>query len=100
MFNTEAIAANVTTSGTGNGTFNKIEDFAPESAPNLRDALHEPRLHLNILRAAGFDELLQVLRESVQARGPVENVCISFLFRKVETRKEVISLNTITTNYL
>eukprot|EP00210_Caulerpa_lentillifera_P008049 g7686.t1 len=56
--------------------------------PTLFDAVLEPRIHLNILRAASFDDLFQVLTEFIKSKGPVENVCISFLFRKVKDREE------------
>eukprot|EP00210_Caulerpa_lentillifera_P005519 g5278.t1 len=56
--------------------------------PTLRDAVKEPRVHLNILRAAGFSDLHNVLLEFVRTEGPVENVCISFMFRKVETKED------------
>lgn len=49
----------------------------------------ECRIHLNLLRSAGFYDLLKVLNDFVQTEGPVENVCISFLFRKVSTEDEV-----------
>lgn len=55
----------------------------------LKDAVKEPRIHLNILRSAGFDDLYNVLAEFVRVEGPVENVCISFLFRKVDAKKDV-----------
>ena len=47
------------------------------------------RIHLNVLRSAGFDDLFTVLEDFVRVEGPVENVCISFLFRKVDTKRDV-----------
>ena len=76
----------------------------------LKDAVKEPRyvqfaislwdvccrIHLNILRSAGFDDLYNVLAEFVRVEGPVENVCISFLFRKVDSKKDVCSYVSVT----
>lgn len=57
--------------------------------PGLDQAILEPRQHLTQLRMSGFDELCSALDEMVNTSGPVEHVCVSFLFRKVETRREV-----------
>lgn len=55
----------------------------------LSEAILEPRQNLTQLRMAGFDELCSALEEMVETQGPVEHVCVSFLFRKVESRREV-----------
>lgn len=72
------------------------EELEPEKKPpakveecSLSEAILEPRQNLTQLRLAGFDELCSALEEMVDTQGPVEHVCVSFLFRKVGTRQEV-----------
>jgi len=59
-----------------------------EEAATLQDAIKEPKIHLNVLRVVGFDDLFKAVEDSVGRHGPVENVVISFLFRKVENRDQ------------
>ncbi|GMH41028.1 hypothetical protein BSKO_08938 [Bryopsis sp. KO-2023] len=71
------------------------DDTFPSEPPHkgepgtMEEAISEPRQHLTLLRMSGFDELCSALEQAIEVSGPVENVCISFLFRKVETRREV-----------
>lgn len=72
----------------------KQEEFPAEPGHKtekgtMEEAISEPRQHLTLLRMSGFDELCSALDQAIDISGPVENVCISFLFRKVETRREV-----------
>ncbi|CAD7694653.1 unnamed protein product [Ostreobium quekettii] len=62
-------------------------DGLKESA-TLLNALEEPKVHLSMLRLVGFDDLFKAIEDHMRLHGPVENVVISFLFRKVENRDQ------------
>lgn len=55
----------------------------------VEDAIKEPKIHLNVLRVVCFDDLYNAIEKAVNEQGAVENVVISFLFRKVENRQQV-----------
>ena len=63
-----------------------------EETATIQEAIKEPKVPLNVLRVASFDDLYKAIEESLGRHGPVENVVISFLFRKVENRNQVNEL--------
>lgn len=68
-----------------------------EGAVSIRDAIKEPKTHLNALRSVTFKDLYEGIQESLARSGPVENVVISFLFRKVETLEQAeMAMNLLT----
>jgi len=74
----------VDTAESGEGSYS-----APSNdVATVQEAIKEPKIHLNILRIASFDDLCKAIEENLGKQGPLENVVISFLFRKVESREQ------------
>jgi len=78
----EAENQSVDTAESGEGAYSSHSD----DTIIVHEAIKEPKIHLKTLRVISFDDLYKAIEESLGQYGPLENVVISFLFRKVENR--------------